>query len=158
MREQALAIFNAAVSAVQPSCLLPKHVRIDHNMLWLNDRSFSLDENRIYIIGAGKASAAMAAEVENILEEHIADGIVVTKYGHSLPLKKIKCIEAGHPLPDENGMISGKEIMELVNSAGEKDLIIALISGGASSLLADYPPDTSLGDLQKTFQFLLHFC
>ena len=150
-----MAIFNAAVSAVQPSCLLPKHIRVDHNMLWLNERSFSLEEHRAYIIGAGKASAAMAVEAEKILGDHIEDGTVVTKYGHGLPLKKIKCREAGHPLPDENGVIAGKEIMQLVNKAGEKDIIIALISGGASSLLADYPPGTSLADVQEVFKLLL---
>jgi hydroxypyruvate reductase len=155
MRDQALAIFNAAVSAVQPSCLLPKHIRVDHNMLWLNERSFSLEEHGIYVIGAGKASAAMAVEIEKILGDHIIEGIVVTKYGHGLPLKKIKCREADHPLPDENGVLAAKEIMSLVNKAGEKDIIIALICGGASSLLADYPPETSLAALQNVFQLLL---
>ena len=65
MREQALAIFNAAVSAVQPSCLLPKNICIEGNKLLLHDQSFSLkDLEHIYIIGAGKASAAMALETE----------------------------------------------------------------------------------------------
>ncbi len=155
MREEALAIFNAAVSAVQPSCLLRQHIRIDHNTLWLHNQPFPLEEHRIFVIGAGKASAAMAVEAEKILGDYIEDGITVTKYGHGLPLKKIKCREAGHPLPDENGVLAGKEIMQLVTTAGEKDIIIALISGGASSLLVDYPDDTSLADVQHIFQLLL---
>ena len=157
MREHALAIFNAAVSAVQPSCLLPKNICLDGNKLLLHNQSFSLkDLEHIYIIGAGKASAAMALETEKILSEHIEKGIVVTKYLHSLPLQKIKCIEAGHPLPDENSLLAAKEIMELVKQAGEKDLIIALISGGASSLLADHPPGTSLDEVQDLFRLLLN--
>lgn len=155
MREEALAIFNAAVSAVQPSCLLPRHIRLDGNKLWLHNQSFSLEEHKLHVIGAGKASAAMAMEAEKILGEFIEDGVVVTKYGHSLPLKKIKCIEASHPLPDEAGVLAAKEIMGLVKKAGEKDIIIALISGGASSLLADIPAETSLADVQNVFRLLL---
>ena len=157
MREQALAIFNAAVSAVQPSCLLPKHIRLEHNKLWLHDQTFLLEDyDHIYVIGAGKGSAAMAVETEKILGELIKKGIVVTKYGHALPLQKIKCIEAGHPLPDENSVLAGKEIMQFAAQAGEKDIIIALISGGASALLADHPPGTSLVDVQEVFKLLLH--
>ena len=157
MREHALAIFNAAVSAVQPSCLLPKNICLEGNKLLLHNQSFLLkDLDNIYVIGAGKASAAMALEVEKILGEHIAKGVIVTKYHHSLPLQKIKSIEAGHPLPDENSLLAGKEIMELVKQACEKDLIIALISGGASSLLADHPPGTILDEVQDLFRLLLH--
>ena len=156
-REQALAIFNAAVSAVQPSCLLPKNICLEGDKLTLCGQSFLLkDLDHIYIIGAGKASAAMALEVEKILGNHIKAGVIVTKYHHSLPLQKIKCIEAGHPLPDENSVRAGREIIEIVKQAGEKDLIIALISGGASSLLADRPPGTSLGEAQDLFRLLLN--
>ena len=130
MREHALAIFNAGVLAVQPACLLPKNICLEGNKLLLHDQSFSLkDLDHIYVIGAGKASAAMALETEKILGEHIDTGVIVTKYHHSLPLQKIKCIEAGHPLPDENSVRAGREITELVKRAGERDLIIALISG-----------------------------
>jgi hydroxypyruvate reductase len=156
MREDALAIFNAAVSAVQPSCLLPKHIKLKGEKLWLHEQLFSLQEHdRIFVIGAGKASAAMAAETENILGDLIEKGIVVTKYDHGLPLKKIKSIEAGHPLPDKNSLLAGREILDLVTQAGEKDIVIALISGGASSLLADFPPETSLADVQEVFKLLL---
>src|SRR5687768_3925897 len=156
-REQALAIFNAAVSAVQPSCLLPKNICLEGDKLTLRDKCFSLkDLEHIYIIGAGKASAAMALEIEKIVGDHIKTGVIVTKYQHALPLQKIKCIEAGHPLPDENSVRAGREIIEIVKQAGEKDLIIALISGGASSLLADRPPGTSLDEVQDLFRLLLN--
>jgi hydroxypyruvate reductase len=156
MREHALAIFNAAVAAVQPSCLLRKNIQLENDKLYLHEQCFSLEETgNIYVIGAGKASAAMAMEAEKILGEIIAKGAVVTKYGHGLPLQKIKCIEAGHPLPDENSVQAGNEIMAIATEAGKKDIVIALISGGASSLLADYPPGTSLKEVQELFDLLL---
>ena len=156
MREHALAIFNAAVAAVQPSCLLPKNIRLENDKLFLHEQCFSLEETgNIYVIGAGKASAAMAMETERILGDIIAKGAVVTKYGHGLPLQKIKCIEAGHPLPDENSVQAGNEIMAIATEAGKKDIVIALISGGASSLLADYPLGTSLKEVQELFDLLL---
>lgn len=157
MREHALAIFNAAVSAVQPSCLLPKNICIAGDKLLLHGQSFSLkDLEHIYVIGAGKASAAMALETEKIIGEWIEKGTIVTKYHHALPLKKIRCIEAGHPVPDENSVQAAEEIMKIVRKAGEKDLIIALISGGASSLLVDHPPGTSLDEAQDLFRLLLN--
>jgi glycerate 2-kinase len=157
MREQALAIFNAAVSAVQPSLLLPENIAVKEGKLELKDRLFLLEDvDHIYVIGAGKAAAAMALETEKILGKYITQGIVVTKYNHSLPLKKIKCIEAGHPLPDENSVQAGKEILDIVSNAKEKDIVISLISGGASALMADHPPGTDLNHLQNLFELLLH--
>lgn len=156
MRDLALAIFNAAVSAVQPSRLLPKNIQLNKDTLLLKDQSFSLkDIEHIYVTGAGKAAAAMALETEKILGEHITRGIVVTKYDHCLPLKKIKCIEAGHPLPDENSVKAGEEILNLVSNSGERDIIISLISGGASALMADHPPGITLSQLQHLFELLL---
>lgn len=157
MREHALAIFNAGVSAVQPSRLLSKSIQLHDNTVWLQGKPFPLNEwDNIFIVGAGKASAAMAVEAEKILGEHISKGIIVTKYGHRLDLQKIKCVEAGHPLPDAKSVLAGKEVMQLVQRAGEKDIIISLISGGASALLADHPPGTSLKDVQELINFLLN--
>ncbi len=91
MREHALAIFNAAVAAVQPSCLLSKNMRLENDRLCLHEHYFSLEESgNIYVVGAGKASAAMALETEKILGDVIKKGVVVTKYGHELSLEKNK--------------------------------------------------------------------
>ncbi len=125
MREPALAIFYAAVAAVQPSCLLPKNIQLENNKLRLHEQCFSLEATgHIYVIGAGKASTAMALETEKILGDIIEKGVVVTKYGHGLPLRKIKCIEAGHPLPDENSVQAGNEIMGIATEAGKKILLL----------------------------------
>jgi len=156
MRGDAVKIFTAAVRAVQPQHLLPSHIRWHGKNLQLGEQIFEAGSfDRLFVIGAGKASAAMAREAELILGNHIHDGIIVTKYGHSFPLKTIHCIEAGHPVPDEMSVQAGRDIIRLLKTAGEKDLVIALISGGASALLVDCPPGVSLTDLQHVFNKLL---
>lgn len=152
----AITIFQAAVQAVQPQHLLPQHIRQKGDVLHLGDQSFPLNKvKNIYIIGAGKAAAAMARETELILGESISGGIVVTKYDHGLPLQTVRCLEAGHPIPDEAGIRAGEEIVQLLKNAGEGDLVIALISGGASALLVDCPLQTSLAGVQQVFSQLL---
>jgi glycerate 2-kinase len=157
MREHALQIFTEAVKAVQPQYLLPRHIQRNGEELRLGDQYFARGSfNKVYVVGAGKASAAMARQVEIILGDLISEGVIVTKYDHGFPLQKIRCIEAGHPVPDEKSVQAGKEIVQLLKSAGERDLVIALISGGASALMVDYPPGSSLEELQKLFTRLLH--
>src|SRR5688572_15003035 len=156
MRNDALKIFSAAVRAVQPQYLLRKHMRREENLLRLGEQLFTeQDINKVYIIGAGKASAAMAREAEIILGNRIDAGVIVTKYEHAFPLKTIECIEAGHPVPDENSLLAGREITRLLKNAREKDIVIALISGGASALLIDCPPGVLLPELQIVFNRLL---
>jgi glycerate-2-kinase len=156
MRNDALQIFTAAVRAVQPQYLLPRHMRWQQDRLQLGERLFTQhDINKLFIIGAGKASAAMAREAEVILGNRIAEGVIVTKYDHTFPLKTIRCIEAGHPVPDENSLLAGREITRLLKQAGEKDVVVALISGGASALLVDCPPGVLLPELQTVFNRLL---
>lgn len=155
-REKAIQIFEAAVTAVQPLRLLGAHLFIEHNILHILDQQFLLDKiPNIYIIGAGKASAAMAKVGEEILGNLITAGIVVTKYEHALPLKKIICIEAAHPLPDEAGINATIKTIELVQQASKNDIVICLISGGASSLWIDIPRNVTLIDVQQTFNIFL---
>lgn len=156
MRNDALKIFTAGVRAVQPQYLLPRHMRWRHQQLQLGEQLFKQsDINKVYIIGAGKASAAMARETEIILGSRIDGGIIVTKYEHTFPLKTIQCIEAAHPVPDDNSVQAGGEIMRLLKNANERDVVIALISGGASALLVDCPPGILLSELQTVFNRLL---
>ncbi|MEP7110738.1 MAG: glycerate kinase [Ferruginibacter sp.] len=155
-KEKAIQIFKAAVAAVQPDQLLPSHLFIEnHTLHILGQRFFVNGLHNIYLLGAGKASAAMAKTVEDILGNLITAGIVVTKYGHALPLQKIVCIEAAHPVPDEQGVAATTKTIQLLQQADENDIIICLISGGASSLWIDIPEGASLADVQETFQLLL---
>lgn len=156
MRNDALKIFSAAVRAVQPQFLLPRHMRWHNNQLQLGEQLFDQQHiNKLFIIGAGKASAAMAREAEIVLGNRIDAGVIVTKYEHAFKLKTIQCIEAGHPVPDENSLLAGRETIRLLKNAGEKDVVVALISGGASALLIDCPPGVLLPELQIVFNKLL---
>ena len=103
-------------------------------------------KGRVLVVGAGKAAASMAKAVEIEWASGVnLSGIVITRYAHGLPLKNIKCIEAGHPVPDNAGEDAAREIYESVSALGEDDLLLCLISGGGSSLLS-LPADGLVND------------
>ncbi len=165
LREQAFAILHAAIAAVKPERLIRQHLSLHEEQLRyrgreiLNLKAFE----RIYLVGAGKASAFMARAMEALLGERISGGLVIVKYDHSAPCQKIGIREAGHPLPDENGLNATEALLNLVKQAGEKDLVICLISGGGSALLEKLPGleapagGISLTDLQETSRRLLEY-
>jgi glycerate 2-kinase len=143
-RSVAEQIFLAGVDRVLPGRLINKSISIDDNILAVGNHRFNLKEyDNIYIIGAGKASALMGAEVERIFSGRITDGHIAVKYGHSCRLEKIKVTEAGHPVPDSNSFAATKSILEIAAMAGNKDLVICLLSGGGSALLSDCPEGIS---------------
>ena len=149
-------IFMAGIEAVQPARLIPGHVLLNKDLLIVGERSFRRNElGKVIIIGAGKASAAMAVAIEQVLMPVISAGLVITKYGHSLPLRKIECLEAGHPVPDSNGIEATLKILSLVENLEKNDLVIFLVSGGASALMADVPPGLSTEALQDLVRLLL---
>lgn len=152
--QNAIDIFTHAVAAVKPSTLIQKHLsrQADHLMICGNRIPLHA---RVFIIGAGKAAALMAQTTEEIVGDVITDGLVVTKYEHGLPLCKIKLLEAGHPVPDENSLRATKEVMKLVLDLTPQDIVIFLLSGGASSLLADCPEGAHLTEVQEVFDLLL---
>jgi hydroxypyruvate reductase len=116
--------FQAAVAAADPLKILPGH--LPHP-----------PSGRTLVIGAGKAAASMALAVERHWPQDAAlEGLVITRYGHGLPTRRVKVIEAGHPVPDETGESAAKEILERVRSLAPNDLLLALISGGGSALLS----------------------
>jgi hydroxypyruvate reductase/glycerate 2-kinase len=139
-RDKAEQIFISGVRSVLPDRLITNHISIKGSVLKIDDLNFSLEDIRnIYVIGAGNASAAMAHYVETILGDRITEGHIVVKYRHSCKLKKIKVTEAGHPIPDLNGFRATEDILRIANQATENDLVICLISGGGSALMADLP-------------------
>lgn len=152
----ASAIFSTAISAVDPEFCVAKRLALDAGVLRIGDSSYDLDAIKsIYLVGFGKASAAMARPVETLLGDRITDGLIITKYGHGLPLDHCKVFEAGHPLPDENGRVATDALLTLVGSAGKDDLILCMISGGGSAL-APAPVDTiDLADKQIITGLLL---
>ena len=147
-KQAVLDIFFAGVNRVKPDQLIHKSVEYSNNILTIGNHSINLQTLRdLYVIGAGKASASMAKELELILGNRIKDGFIVTKYDHAVPLKNIRIKEAGHPVPDENGLEGTKEILKIANKAGAEDLVICLLSGGGSALLVDLPEGCTLNDL-----------
>ncbi len=125
LRGHALSIFEAAVRAADPVRAMRKHWNIDPARY-----------RNIYVVGAGKAAAVMAAEAERKLGSRIAAGSVNTKYGHTAAsLRYIQVRECGHPIPDEAGMQGAERIAEIARAAQQGDLVLCLLSGGASALM-----------------------
>jgi len=139
-REAAISIFMAGIRGVMPERLIRKSLSVKGTSIRIGDREFDTGSlGRIFVIGAGKASAAMAHYVETILGNRISGGHVVVKYGHACKLKHIEVTEAGHPVPDENGFRATSEILRIAHEAGKDDIVICLLSGGGSALLTDIP-------------------
>jgi hydroxypyruvate reductase len=161
LRSDAETIFKASIEAVDPYKALKRFVRVENNILSLGQEassSMKLDlskYDRIMIAGGGKATAPMAKALEDILGKKIREGLINVKYGFTQDLDIIKIIEAGHPLPDQNGIKGTHEIIELLKGAGETDLILSLISGGGSALLTQPAGDISLLEKQELTRQLL---
>jgi glycerate 2-kinase len=156
LRADAAAIFEAGLKAVDPVNAVKKKLKREGDIVILEGREYNLrDYKNIYVIGMGKAAASMASAIEDILGERVTAGIVNVKYGYSVALKIIKVNEAGHPVPDENGLRGTKEIVELLEKSGIEDLVICLISGGGSALLPLPAGDITLHDKQELTMALL---
>jgi glycerate-2-kinase len=147
-REIAENIFLTAIDCVLPEKLISGVMRMNRGSLEIGDLSFPLEEvENIYVIGAGKASASMGAEVEKILGNLITEGHIVVKYGHSCKLQYICVSEAGHPIPDANGYSATDKILRIAEIAGCNDIVICLLSGGGSSLLPDIAEGCTVDDM-----------
>jgi glycerate 2-kinase len=157
LRKQALTIFRAAVKAADPVEAVLRSFRLQGGSLEAGERVYRLDRyERIFVIGAGKASAAMAKAVERVLGRQISGGLINVKYGHTAKLKRIALNECGHPDPDEAGVSGAARIAAIANQAGERDLVICVISGGASALLPAPAAPVTLAEKQAITRLLLH--
>jgi len=157
LRKQALAIFRAAVKAADPVEAVIRSFRLRKGSLEAGGSGYNLSRyDRIFVIGAGKASAAMAKAVERVLGNRISGGLINVKYGHTAKLKRIELNECGHPNPDEAGVRGAARIAAIAAQAGERDLVICLISGGASALLPAPAPPVTLAEKQAITRLLLH--
>jgi hydroxypyruvate reductase len=128
------ALFDAAVAAALPEKSVPLHLPPP-------------PRGRTVVVGAGKASASMARALENHWVGPLT-GLVVTRYGHAVPTQGIEVVEAAHPVPDSKGREAAARILQMVHGLTEDDLVIALISGGGSSLLSLPAPGLTLEDKQ----------
>lgn len=135
--------FRAAVAAADPLRIVPAQLP-------------SPPRGRTLAIGAGKAAASMAAAVEQHWPGDAAlSGLVITRYAHSLPTRRIRVVEAGHPVPDESGEAAAREILAQVRALGKDDLLLALVSGGGSSLLSLPAEEVTMADLKAVTRQLL---
>ena len=156
LRGDVRAIFDAGLKAVDPIKAVKNHINRDGNTLRVQGIGYDVAAyENIYVIGMGKAAASMAKAVEDILGDKLTSGIVNVKYGHTVPLNKIKINEAAHPVPDDAGLKGSQEIIELLKKTGEKDLVICLISGGGSALLPLPAGNLTLEDKQAVTKSLL---
>ena len=150
-KKTASDIFTSALNAVDPYRLVRFHAEKVRAVYQ------SMTAQRLLVIGFGKASVAMGKAVEDALIDIIDDGMLITKHGHNTgsPLRKLKVIEAGHPIPDEHGLAGTREILGLLHEADAHTLILCLISGGGSALLVHPCNGISLRDKQYTSDLLL---
>ena len=127
--------FRAAVAAADPLQILAPHLPAP-------------PRGRVFVAAAGKAAASMALAVENNYSFEVK-GIAITRYGHGLPTRRIRVVEAGHPVPDEAGEAAAREILQKTKELEEEDLLLVLLSGGGSSLLSLPAPGVSMADLKR---------
>lgn len=145
--------FAAALAVADPKKIVPEYLAkvFSHG---------NEPKGRCLVVGAGKASASMATALETYAKQYwpaiALDGVVLTRYGHGSPTSHIKIVEAGHPVPDQAGMDGAAEILKLVNQLNPGDILIALVSGGGSSLLTLPQTGITIADMRKTTEALLH--
>jgi glycerate 2-kinase len=159
-RKITLTLLEEAIRASDPRIAIRKHVRLstDRKTLKVEGAEFKLKEaSNLYVIGAGKASGAMAEEVEKLLGEQISEGCVSILRGTRTMFntKFVELRESSHPLPGNDSVEATKRILTVVDKATPKDIVLGLFSGGGSSLFSLPPPTVKLEDFQKVIQLLL---
>lgn len=140
-RQLLRSLFDAAVAAADPATVVPAHLP-------------DPPRGRTVVVGAGKASAAMGLALERHWPGEF-EGLIVTRYGHGAPCRRLEVVEAAHPVPDEAGRAAAARILDLVQGLTADDLVLALISGGGSSLLTLPPDGLTLADKQAVNRALL---
>ena len=136
-------MFEEAIASAQPQLCVPPHLPLPSEV-----------KGRLIVIGAGKASAAMARAVEDHWTGPLS-GLVVTRYGYQVPCERIEIAQAAHPVPDQAGLDAAQRLLQLVQGLSADDVVLCLISGGGSSLLSLPLPGISLQDKQAVNRALL---
>lgn len=135
IRDDILQVIRSAIRSVHGDTAVRRHVQFSQGVLRIDSSDIAMDlYERIFVLGAGKASAHMAHGLEELLGDRINDGLISVKYDHTVDLQRLKLAEAGHPTPDKNSVKAAQATMRLAQSWHEKDLVFCLLSGGASSL------------------------
>ncbi|GJM16839.1 MAG: hydroxypyruvate reductase [Thermodesulfobacteriota bacterium] len=155
-RNHTLEIYKEAVEAANPKKCVQDYLSLEDEVLSVDTKTYNLKEfNAIYTIAFGKAAAAMAEGLEKVLGERLSGGMVISNSQPKKKFKKLVFHLCGHPVPDERSVSAASEAMSLLDTAGEKDLVIFLISGGGSALLSMPSSGLTLGDMRKATETLL---
>jgi glycerate 2-kinase len=151
------SIIYEILAAADPYAAVKQFLCVEHEMLICDSVQYSLhDIDRIIVVGAGKASGRMAQTVEEILGDLIDTGLVIVKDGYIAPTKRIRLAEAAHPVPDERSLAIVSEMAQLLGSLTKRDIVLCLISGGGSALMAAPVSKTiRLSDVQNLTTLLL---
>ncbi len=160
LRKIAFQILQTAVQAVDPDQAINRYLQREGETLICGSQTYALTNyERIRVIGFGKGSAPMAQTVHALLPDKVTDGLVIVKYGHTLSsdikIDPIHLVEAGHPVPDQNGLDHTKMMLELISDGTDRDLVLCLISGGGSALLTQPVIGITLSHLQTLTKNLL---
>lgn len=148
-------IYKAALDAADAYYATKSKLRRAGSILKVDGKEYDLrDFDNLYVVGAGKASAPMTKAVEDMLADKNIGGRIIVKYGYKDKLQRIIQVEAGHPFSDENGVLATRKIINLLEKSGENDLIICLLSGGASSLLSSPASGITLEDTKILMKLL----
>jgi hydroxypyruvate reductase len=157
LRRDALAILRAALQAADAGNAVRRHFSSSKSYLRAGASRLALkDFDRVFLIGAGKAAVQMASAASRVLPREVSGSLIVTKYGHAgRGLGRVSAIEAGHPIPDEHGFAASQQIRELLKELNARDLLVVVISGGASALLTAPAEPVTLAEKQTTTDLLL---
>jgi len=151
------AIFWAGLKAVDPEEAIRRHVQLTADHLKVGEHEYPLASfERIIVTGFGKGTAPMAKALEEILGDRLTEGWITVKYGHGLPLNKVRVMEAGHPIPDQAGLQATRFILDRLKGCTAKDLVLCAFSGGGSALSPAPRAPLELGEKQETTQLLLN--
>lgn len=161
LRADASDIFRLTLSSMKPEKLVRRALKLEEEVLRVDETSFNLHNRPVYVLGAGKAAARMAAGAESVLGSRIRDGLVIAPQAAGTPasgiagLERIQPFPGSHPKPDENSLASTLELMKLARSIPEEALVLVLISGGASALMEAPAGRLELEDVRQTYDALL---
>ena len=153
MQDDLEQILSAGLAAADPQRAVRRELELEEGSILAGEKRF--EPRRVFVLAAGKAAGAMAKAAEELLGEKVSGGLVVTKDGHDPGPEGFETLFASHPEPDERSVEAARKVQELAESLGEEDLLLALISGGASALLADPTPPIELADLKQLTSDLL---
>jgi hydroxypyruvate reductase len=160
-RETLSQLFGQAVEAARGERVLREHSRVEGNRWLYEGRGGLLSvplpaTGRVIVAGAGKAAASLARGLEAVLGDRIDDGEIIVKHGHVEPLRKIRVLEADHPIPGEASLAATRSLVRLLESTSSSDTVLFVLTGGASSLLCLPAPGLSLADKRAAHEALVN--